>query len=67
MAALREALRAKAPDEAKPPHLRTATRPARSCSTCRYWKALGLVEGACRLYDGYRVKSGQECDSWTAP
>jgi len=66
MAALREALQTPA-QGARPPHLRPAARAARSCGSCRYFKALGLVEGACRLYAGARVKSGQECDAWKAP
>lgn len=50
-----------------PPNLRSASRPERSCGSCTYYKPLGLTEGACRLYGGARVKSGQVCDSWKAP
>jgi hypothetical protein len=67
MAALRDALREKAPAKARPPHLRAASRPARSCGSCRYFKALGLTAGACRRYDGFRVKPGEVCDAWAAP
>ena len=70
MAARRDALTAgdtKDSAGAKPPHLRAASRPARSCGSCTYYKPMGLTQGACRLYAGARVKSGQVCDSWKAP
>lgn len=66
MAALRDALR-KNLGTGTPPRLRAASRSARSCGSCKYYKALGLTEGACRLYGGYRVKGSQTCDSWAAP
>lgn len=68
MAALRDALdkpAAAGPDS--PPNLRAASRPARSCGSCTYYKPMGLTEGACRRYAGARVKSGQVCDAWKAP
>jgi hypothetical protein len=67
MAALRDALEDKPAATQRPPRLRLASRPARSCQACRYYKPLALTEGACRLYDGYRVGAGQTCDAWTAP
>lgn len=67
MAALRDALKQPGSVTGRPPHLRASTRPARSCASCAYYKALSVTEGACRLYGGARVKSGQVSDSWKAP
>lgn len=68
MAALREALQAQAKGKSKPPRLRVASRPARSCSSCTYFKAKALNgSGACRLYGGFPVKAGQVSDAWKAP
>lgn len=68
MAALTDALQQDEPGATqRPPNLRPASRPARSCQTCRYYKPLALTAGSCRLYGAYRVGAEQVCDAWTAP
>jgi hypothetical protein len=66
MAALRDALKEPVATRT-PPNLRSASRPARSCQACRYYKPLALTQGACRLYASFRVGAGQVCDAWTPP
>lgn len=46
----------------RPPRLRTAKNPKRTCHVCKY---MNRISGLCTLFK-YPVKRDQTCDRWTA-